>query len=183
MYYKYAGIHPLPEAVVSDSDVMSTPFLPLHPALPEHLHPHLQDKMVDKFTAPDFLPEFVKKYREMPSLASTMQGLIKEAKEEGSNGETVGINITYLKAKIGSLRSTYNRERKKVQDSQRSGASADDVYVPRLWYYNILHFLSDQTEPRSLLSTLPLTSAEAPDVQPRPFTQEEVVEEPILTQV
>ncbi|PIO12538.1 hypothetical protein AB205_0073970 [Aquarana catesbeiana] len=91
-------------------------------------------------------------------------------------------DITYLKAKIGSLRSTYNRERKKVQDSQRSGASADDVYVPRLWYYNILHFLSDQTEPRSLLSTLPLTSAEAPDVQPRPFTQEEVVEEPILTQ-
>ncbi|PIO32275.1 hypothetical protein AB205_0093680 [Aquarana catesbeiana] len=72
-------------------------------------------------------------------------------------------DITNLKAKIGSL---------------RSGASADDIYVPRLWYYNSLCFLSDQTEPRPSPSTLPSTSAEAPG----PSTQEEDVEEPSLTQ-
>ncbi|PIO27571.1 hypothetical protein AB205_0171910, partial [Aquarana catesbeiana] len=91
-------------------------------------------------------------------------------------------DINYLKAKIGSLRSTYNRECKKVQDSLRSGAAADDVFVPRLWYYHSLRFLSDQTESRPSLSTLPSTSAEAPEFQPGPSTQKEDVEEPSLTQ-
>ncbi|PIO12518.1 hypothetical protein AB205_0059500 [Aquarana catesbeiana] len=49
-------------------------------------------------------------------------------------------DINFLKAKIGSLSSTYKRERKKVEDSQRSGAAADDVYVPRLWYHHSLRF-------------------------------------------
>ncbi|XP_073450100.1 uncharacterized protein [Aquarana catesbeiana] len=93
--------------------------------------------------------------------------------------------IPYLKAKIGGLRSTYLRERKKVQDSQRSGAAADEVYVPRLWYYDRLRFLSDQTEVRESLSTLPSTlsstPAEAYDVQPGTSSQEEV-EEPSWSQ-
>ncbi|PIO27892.1 hypothetical protein AB205_0053650 [Aquarana catesbeiana] len=91
-------------------------------------------------------------------------------------------DINYLKCKIGSLRSTYNMESKKVQDSQRSGEAADDVYVPRLWYYHSLSFLSDQTEHRPSLSTLPSTSAKAPEVHPGPSSQEEDVEEPSLTQ-
>ncbi|PIO12102.1 hypothetical protein AB205_0030310, partial [Aquarana catesbeiana] len=93
--------------------------------------------------------------------------------------------ILYLKAKIGGLRSTYLRERKKVTDSQISGAAADDVYVPRLWYYERLRFLSDQTGVRESLSTLPstlpFTPAEASDVQPGTSSQEEV-EEPSLSQ-
>ncbi|PIO28641.1 hypothetical protein AB205_0005670, partial [Aquarana catesbeiana] len=147
--------------------------------------------MVDKFTAPDFLPKFIEKYRELPCLwqvkcrdysnkikrKAAMEKLLELVKPVYPTAD-----ITYLKAKIGGLRSTYNKERKKVQDSQRFGASADDVYVPRLWYYHSLHFLSDQTEPWPSLSTLPSTSAEAPEVQPWPFTQDEDVEEPSLTQ-
>ncbi|PIO10918.1 hypothetical protein AB205_0027920, partial [Aquarana catesbeiana] len=86
---------------------------------------------------------------------------------------------------IGGLRSTYLRERKKVTDSQRSGAAADDIYVPRLWYYERLRFLSDHTEVRKSLSTLPSTlpstPAEASDAQPGPSSQEEV-EEPSWSQ-
>ncbi|PIO09603.1 hypothetical protein AB205_0047890 [Aquarana catesbeiana] len=93
-------------------------------------------------------------------------------------------DIIYLKALIGGLRSTYLREHKKVQDSQRSGA-ADDIYVPRLWYYDSLHFLAGQTEPRpalsSLPSTLPSPPAEASDAQPGPSRQQHV-EEPSLSQ-
>ncbi|PIO15866.1 hypothetical protein AB205_0219730, partial [Aquarana catesbeiana] len=62
-----------------------------------------------------------------------------------------------LLKKIGILRNMYKREHNKIQDSMRSGASADDVYVPRLWYYNKLRFLDDQTEARASLSTLPST--------------------------
>ncbi|PIO10597.1 hypothetical protein AB205_0091630 [Aquarana catesbeiana] len=93
-------------------------------------------------------------------------------------------DITYLKTLIGGLRSTYVRERQKVQDSQRSGA-ADDIYVPRMWYYDRLHFLAGQTEPRSSLcslpSTLPSPLAETSDAQPGPSRQQHV-EEPSLSQ-
>ncbi|PIO40594.1 hypothetical protein AB205_0192600 [Aquarana catesbeiana] len=113
--------------------------------------------------------------------------------EEGSAGDTAGVgeaggphsNHPLFKKQIGGLRSTYLRERKKVTDSQRSGAAADDVYVPRLWYYERLRFLSDHTEVRESLSTLPSTlpstPAEASDVQPGPSSQEEV-EEPSWSQ-
>ncbi|PIO14595.1 hypothetical protein AB205_0190790, partial [Aquarana catesbeiana] len=36
-------------------------------------------------------------------------------------------------------------------------AAADQVYVPKLWYYQKLRFLDDQTEARQSLSTLPPT--------------------------
>ncbi|PIO11268.1 hypothetical protein AB205_0210950, partial [Aquarana catesbeiana] len=93
-------------------------------------------------------------------------------------------DITYLKILIGGPRSTYVRKRQKVQDSQRSGA-ADDIYVPRMWYYDRLHFLAGQTEPRSSLSSLPSTlpspPAEASDAQLGPSRQQHV-EEPSLSQ-
>ncbi|PIO25278.1 hypothetical protein AB205_0039780 [Aquarana catesbeiana] len=116
-----------------------------------------EDKMVDKFTAPDFLPEFIEKYRELPCLWQVkLRDYSNKIKRKAAMEKLLELvklvypteDINYLKAKIGCLRSTYNRERKKVQDSQRTRAAADDVYIPRLWYYNSLRFLSDQTEPR-----------------------------------
>ncbi|PIO14136.1 hypothetical protein AB205_0209420 [Aquarana catesbeiana] len=54
-----------------------------------------------------------------------------------------------------------------------------------MWYYDRLHFLAGQTEPRSslssLLSTLPSPPAEASDAQPGPSRQQDV-EEPSLSQ-
>ncbi|PIO22744.1 hypothetical protein AB205_0155020, partial [Aquarana catesbeiana] len=101
-----------------------------------------EDKMVDKFTAPDFLPNFTDKYRELPCLWQVQcRDYLKKQKRKAALDKLLELvkpvyptaDINYLKGKIGSLRSTYNRERKKVQDSLRSGAAADDVYVPRLW--------------------------------------------------
>ncbi|PIO29149.1 hypothetical protein AB205_0116560 [Aquarana catesbeiana] len=62
-----------------------------------------------------------------------------------------------LESTIRILRNTYRREHRKIQASLRSGASADDVYVSRLWYFKKLHFLGDQTEARESVSTLPST--------------------------
>ncbi|PIO10002.1 hypothetical protein AB205_0005820, partial [Aquarana catesbeiana] len=54
-----------------------------------------------------------------------------------------------------------------------------------MWYYDRLHFLADQTEPGSSLSSLPSTlpspPAEASDAQPGPSRQQHV-EEPRLSQ-
>lgn len=60
---------------------------------------------------------------------------------------------TVLK-KINNLRSSYRKELKKVRESTRSGSSREDVYIPKLWYYNLLQFLDDQETPRNSRSNL-----------------------------
>lgn len=41
--------------------------------------------------------------------------------------------------KINALRTTYRKEKKKVEESKLSGTE----YVPTLWYFNLLKFLDD----------------------------------------
>ncbi|PIO10410.1 hypothetical protein AB205_0089050, partial [Aquarana catesbeiana] len=148
---------------------------------------------IDLFKDEEFMPIFIDMFRELPCLwqinhleyknqtkrKAALDNLLEFVKQVIPTAD-----ITYLKVLIGGLRSTYLREHKKVQDSQRSGA-ADEIYVPRLWYYDRLHFLAGQTEPRPALSTLPLTlpspPAEASDAKPGPSRQQHV-EEPRLSQ-
>ncbi|PIO13384.1 hypothetical protein AB205_0116530 [Aquarana catesbeiana] len=140
----------------------------------------------------DFMSVFVNMLRELPCLWEITHPHFKnQAKRKAAVEQLCEIvkqviptaDITYLKILIGCLRSTYLRERKKVLDSQRSGA-ADDIYVPRMLYYDMLHFLAGQTEPRpplsSLPSTLPSPPAEASDAQPGPSRPH--VKEPRLSQ-
>lgn len=61
--------------------------------------------------------------------------------------------------KINNLRSTFRKELKKVNDSKRSGAGSDDVYVPSLWYFNELMFLVDQETPDTSESTFAVDNA------------------------
>lgn len=56
--------------------------------------------------------------------------------------------------KINTYRTNYRKEQKKVDNSKKSGAGIDDVYVPSLWYYDRLHFLRDQETPRTSQSNL-----------------------------
>lgn len=56
--------------------------------------------------------------------------------------------------KINNLRSSFRKEFKKVTVSKVSGASADDIYKPKLWYYNELLFLKDQEEPLDSTSNI-----------------------------
>ncbi|PIO10322.1 hypothetical protein AB205_0004490, partial [Aquarana catesbeiana] len=141
----------------------------------------------------DFMSIFIDMFRELPCLweinhphyrNQTKRKAVLDQLLEIVKKVIPTADITYLKILIGGLRSTYVRERQKVQDSQRSGA-ADDIYVPRMWYYDRLHFLAGQTESRSSLSSLPSTlpspPAEASDAQPGPSWQQHV-EEPRLSQ-
>ncbi|RZF32638.1 hypothetical protein LSTR_LSTR016977, partial [Laodelphax striatellus] len=48
--------------------------------------------------------------------------------------------------KLNSLRTSFRREYKKVEESKRSGTT-DDIYEPRLWYYDLLLFIDDQDIP------------------------------------
>jgi hypothetical protein len=56
--------------------------------------------------------------------------------------------------KINSLRSCFRKELKNVNHSKTSGAGANDTYMPSLWYFQELLFLTDQEDPRKCISRL-----------------------------
>ncbi|CAB3229489.1 unnamed protein product [Arctia plantaginis] len=56
--------------------------------------------------------------------------------------------------KINNLRSNVRKEKKKYDQSLKSGASADDVYRIKLWYYDLFNFVHDQCTPRESSSNL-----------------------------
>lgn len=59
-----------------------------------------------------------------------------------------GVNVTCNTASIRAisspcLRSNVRKEKKKYEQSLKSGASADDVYRNKLWYYDMFNFIHD----------------------------------------
>ncbi|CAK1587942.1 unnamed protein product [Parnassius mnemosyne] len=76
------------------------------------------------------LDKLVAKYREV---------------EENANRQT---------KKNKSLKTNYKKEKKKVENSKRSGAGADVVFEPKLWYFKELIFFDDQIEPRASCSNI-----------------------------
>ncbi|GFW41982.1 hypothetical protein TNCV_6901 [Trichonephila clavipes] len=48
-----------------------------------------------------------------------------------------------LKAKIKSIKDVYRTELNKIEKSKKSGCGVDDVYVPKLTWFNEACFLSE----------------------------------------
>ncbi|PIO38956.1 hypothetical protein AB205_0122100 [Aquarana catesbeiana] len=145
-----------------------------------------------QFKDPEFMGQFIDRYKDMrnlwevknplyrnkPARKASLEKLLQFVKTQVPNAD-----IEFVDKKIGSLRSMYRKELNKVQASMKSGASAKDVYVPSLWYYNRMRFLEDQIEARESLFTLPSTLPLTPafEDQPGPSILEEF-EEPSWSQ-
>ncbi|XP_031335792.1 uncharacterized protein LOC116165467 [Photinus pyralis] len=111
----------------------------------------------------EFLTEFILLYRSFPCLWKTKS---KEYMDRNKKNDAYKIlteklkeveeNATKeaVKTKINTLRGGFRREMKKVLNSKRSGAGADDVYVPNLWYYELLLFIKDQELPRQSVTNI-----------------------------
>ena len=56
--------------------------------------------------------------------------------------------------KMNSLKTSWRKEAKKVRSSIKSGAGEDEVYQPKLWYFDQLRFIEDQELPRYSISTM-----------------------------
>ncbi|XP_069625389.1 uncharacterized protein [Ranitomeya imitator] len=67
---------------------------------------------------------------------------------------------TVVKKKIQALRTVWRKELNKVLHSSKSGSSTEEVYVPKLWYFDYLNFLRDQEVPRSSTCFRSLASVE-----------------------
>lgn len=119
---------------------------------------------MDAFKDADFLTDFIQKWKEHPVLWQTKSTINKnkDAREKARQSMLVFVktrvpNATTatVKNKINSIRGTYRAQRVQVLASMRSGAAADSIYKPTLWYYSQLQFLDDHIETRPSLSTLP----------------------------
>ncbi|CAJ0963028.1 unnamed protein product [Ranitomeya imitator] len=62
--------------------------------------------------------------------------------------------------------SVYKKEVNKVEKSQKSGAGTDDVYVPNLWYYDLLAFTRDQEIPRPCQTVTSLCAPSPEEILP-----------------
>ena len=56
--------------------------------------------------------------------------------------------------KINTLRSSFRRELKKINESKKSGSGTDELYTSSLYYFDELRFVADQDVPRQSTSTL-----------------------------
>lgn len=111
----------------------------------------------------EFIREFIELYKSFPCLWK-----VKSKEYSDRNAKTQAYDILVEKMntvdestnretvvkKINSLRTTYRKELKKVLESERSGAGAEDVYVPHLWYYDLMTSLQDQETPRRIVSNM-----------------------------
>lgn len=108
------------------------------------------------------LLEFIRTYRSLPSLwdVNNMDYNNRHKKclgydklvEKLQKVEPHATRETVVK-KINSLRSNFRKEVRKIEESKRSGKSADEIRVPSLWYFNEFLFLTDQEIPEQNIST------------------------------
>ncbi|XP_044749099.1 uncharacterized protein LOC123309872 [Coccinella septempunctata] len=97
----------------------------------------------------EFLTEFIEMYKSFPCLWRIKS---KEYMDRSKKKHAYNVLLTKLqefeksatrdtvKSKINTLRGGFRREYKKILESKRSG----EVYVPSLWYYDLLLFVKDQ---------------------------------------
>jgi len=100
-----------------------------------------------RYLSKEFISEFLEKYREFPCLWKikskdyTNKNLKNRAYDEllkvckSINPEEIR---DFVMKKIQSFRGSFRKEFKNVEDSKRSGRSADDVHIQTLWYYHLL---------------------------------------------
>lgn len=96
-----------------------------------------------------------KEYHDREMKLEAYKNLLEKIKEVDSKA-----TIDTVKSKINTIRCTFKKELIKVKSSQKSGSGVDDIYVPKLWYYNLLQFLTDQEEPRASRSNIGIDDEE-----------------------
>ena len=74
--------------------------------------------------------------------------------------------IEDIKKKLHTLRCQYRKEKQLFEKSTKSGAGTSDVYIPKLWCYNNLHFLHEGDINRESTSSLDhtVTNSQVSDI-------------------
>ncbi|XP_069600141.1 uncharacterized protein [Ranitomeya imitator] len=108
----------------------------------------------------EFIREFIEIYQSFPCLwiikspeycnrEKRQEGYLKLIELYNRHAPEEPANEAVIKKKIQALRTVWRKELNKVLHTTKSGASTEDVYVPKLWYFEHLNFLRDQEVPRT----------------------------------
>ena len=76
-----------------------------------------------------------------------------------------GENKDFVIKKIRTLITTFRKYLKKLETSKLSGAGSDDIYEPKVWYFNNIMFLRDQEIPRAGQPGLKITKKNTKRIQ------------------
>lgn len=113
--------------------------------------------------SPDFLSRFIEEYRELPCLWKVRCADYMNKMKRDEAWETLlqvtkeklpEADLNFVKKKVDNIRASFRKELRKVRESSRSGASADESYKPTLWYFDLLSFTAEQENPRESKSNL-----------------------------
>ncbi|XP_039967852.1 uncharacterized protein LOC120779575 [Bactrocera tryoni] len=101
----------------------------------------------------DFVSEFIDLLKNEVAIWQTKSDKYKNKSEKNRSWNNLltkykeidkSATLETVKKKYNGLRSCYRRELQKVRRSEKSGASAENIYIPTLWYFESLNFLMDQ---------------------------------------
>ncbi|KAF5280657.1 hypothetical protein FQA39_LY05305 [Lamprigera yunnana] len=100
------------------------------------------------------LEEFIEIYRSEPSLWQIKSNeyhdrfvtKLKEIEPDANKSSVI--------KKINNFRSTVRKQKKKRDMSMKSGAGTDNVYSPKLWYFDLFDFRGDHDVPSTSSSNL-----------------------------
>ncbi|XP_046384737.1 uncharacterized protein LOC124155036 [Ischnura elegans] len=70
------------------------------------------------------------------------------------------MDMKQVKAKIKALKDVYRGELAKIEKSRKSGCGTDDLYVPKLQWFNEASYWSEVLATRSSTSNLDLNQSE-----------------------
>ncbi|XP_069616719.1 uncharacterized protein [Ranitomeya imitator] len=108
----------------------------------------------------EFIRDFIEIYQSFPCLwkIKSPEYCNREKRKEGYSkliefyhlhAPEEQANEAVIKKKIQALRTVWRKELNKVLHTTKSGASTEEVYVPKLWYFEHMNFLRDQEVPRT----------------------------------
>ncbi|KAB0803073.1 hypothetical protein PPYR_00043 [Photinus pyralis] len=118
--------------------------------------------------------DIIDTFRDMPFLwdKTNSNYLNRDMRQEGFNilldkykvfDKSATLDV--FKKKLENMRTTYNRELKKIKNSKITGSGLDDIYIPSLWYFDLMGFLTENTQPsRDGKDTLENSTQETPQV-------------------
>ncbi|XP_068105519.1 uncharacterized protein [Hyperolius riggenbachi] len=118
---------------------------------------------VDIFSDSQFTREFIDLYRAHPALWKTKTKCYSDRRLKAkAHDELVQLcktvlpeaDVQFVKNKIQNLRTVFKKELNKIERSKRSGAAAEEVYKPRLWYYDLLAFTIPHLKGREAICSL-----------------------------
>ncbi|XP_069608905.1 uncharacterized protein [Ranitomeya imitator] len=125
------------------------------------------------FNTEEFVRELIEMYRSLPCLwqIKSADYSNRNKKREAfaklvalfqQHNPSEKVDESVVRRKIQGLRTVYKKELNKVVRSKKSGAATDEVYVPSLWYFDLLGFTRDQELPRTMASSMRQTLDEDP---------------------